>query len=78
MNIHLYRNDSGQTSIPVTVVASMKKDRKSSATPLVKTDLLLEHVNQEITAFRFTLSEKGNLVPGSINNLPKILRTAGK
>lgn len=78
VNVHLYRNVSGKKLIPVTVVASLKKNLGSSATPLATTNITLRQENQEITAFRFRLSEKGDLVPGSIHTLPKILRTAGQ
>jgi len=78
VNVHLYRNVSGKMLIPVTVVASLKKTLGSSATPLATTNITLRQENQEITAFRFRLSEKGDLVPGSIHTLPKILRTAGR
>jgi len=78
VNLHLYRDVSGQLPIPVTVIASLKKDAGSSAVALATTTIQLEHVNQEITAFRFELSDKGYLVPGSINTLPKLLRSAGR
>jgi hypothetical protein len=78
VNLHLYRNLSNTLPIPVTVVASVKHDPKASAVQLVKTDILLEHLNQEVTAFRFRLGEGGKMVPGSLHSLPKILRTASK
>lgn len=76
VNVHLYRNASGKTPVPVSVIASLKKDPQTSAIPLVQSNLSLEHINQEITAFRFRLTEKGDLIPGSIHNLPKELRAA--
>jgi hypothetical protein len=76
VNVHLYRNASGKIPIPVSVVASLKKDPQASAIPLAQADLSLETINQEVTAFRFRLTEKGDLVPGSIHNLPKELRAA--
>ena len=76
VNVHLYRNASGKTPVPVSVIASLQKDPQASAIPLVQSNLSLEHINQEITAFRFRLTEKGDLIPGSIHNLPKELRAA--
>lgn len=76
VNVHLYRNLSGILPIPVTVVASVKKNPQASATQLVKSDIILERSNQETTAFRFRLSDQGNLVPGSVHNLPRKLRSA--
>ena len=78
VNLHLYRNVSGISPIPVTVIASLKKNPGSSAVALATTNVKLRRENQEITAFRFRLSEQGNLVPGSIHTLPKPLRTAGR
>ena len=78
VNVHLYRNMSGKLPIPVTVVASVKRNPKASAVQLVKADVLLDHVNQEITAFRFKLAKGGMIVPGSVHNLPKPLRTVSK
>lgn len=78
VNIHLYRNLSGKLPVPVIVVASIKKDPGASATQLVKEEILLEHVNQETTAFRFRLDESGKMVSGSLHNLPKSLRTVSK
>jgi hypothetical protein len=75
VNLHLYRNASGTMPIPVTVIASLKKDAASSAVPLATTNINLLSENQEVTAFRFELSDKGKLVPGSIHTLPKPLRS---
>ena len=78
VNLHLYRNVSGTVPIPVTVIASLKNDAGSSAVALATTNINLGSENQEFTAFRFQLSERGELVPGSIHTLPKPLRTAGR
>lgn len=78
VNLHLYRNVSGISPIPVTVIASLKKNPGSSAVALATTNIKLLGENEEITAFRFRLSENGDLVPGSIHTLPKPLRTAGR
>ena len=45
---------------------------------ILTTRLELERQGQEITAFRFSLNEEGRLVPGSVHDLPKALRTAKK
>jgi len=78
VNLHLYRNLSGQLPIPVTVVASIKQDPKASAVQLAKADIELNHMNQEVTAFRFRLAEGGKMVAGSLHNLPKPLRAAAQ
>jgi hypothetical protein len=76
VNFHLYRNVSGTLPIPVTVIASLKKNSGSSAVLLATTNIQLRVENHEITAFRFQLSERSGLVPGSIHTLPKLLRSA--
>jgi hypothetical protein len=78
VNLHLYRNMSERLPIPVTIVASVKPNPKVSAIRLVKSDVKLEYLNQEMTVFRFRLNEHGRLVPGSVHTLPKKLRTAAK
>ncbi len=77
-NVHLFRF-AGQTApLPVTVVASVKNDTQDSAKQLVVAKLVLGRQGEEITAFRFTLDADGGLVPGSVHNLQRGLRTGGK
>ena len=77
-NVHLFRF-AGQTApLPVTVVASVKNGTQDSAKRLVVAKLELGHQGEEITAFRFTLDADGGLVPGSVHNLQRGLRTGGK
>jgi len=77
-NVHLFRF-AGQTApLPVTVVASVKNDIQDSAKQLVVAKLVLGRQGEEITAFRFTLDADGGLVPGSVHNLQRGLRTGGK
>lgn len=75
VNVHLYRGIAGG-SIPVKVTVSCKTTADRSARQLATTTVELRHDNQEITAMRFTLDDQGALVPGSINNLFRELRTA--
>ena len=77
-NVHLFRF-AGQTApLPVTVVASVKNGTQDSAKRLVVAKLELGRQGEEITAFRFTLDADGGLVPGSVHNLQRGLRTGGK
>jgi len=78
VNVHLYRDMSGQLPLPVTVAVSVKKSAKVAAKRILHTKLLLRHQGQELTAFRFELGEKGNLVPGSVYDLPIALRSKKK
>lgn len=78
INVHLYRNSSSVYPVPVTVVASIKKSTSQSLKRLVTSKVELTHRGEEITVFRFRLDDRGKLVPGSIHNLQKGLRSARK
>jgi hypothetical protein len=75
VNLHLYRNPSGVSPIPVTVVTSVKRNAKETARQLLASDVLLVNEGEELTVYRFGLSEDGNLVAGSVHSLFKELRT---
>jgi hypothetical protein len=75
VNVHLYRNAARVFPIPVTVVASVKKNTKESARQLLASRIDLGREGQELTVFRFRLSEGGELVPGSVHSLQRNLRS---
>ncbi len=77
VNLHLYRNQSGIYPMPVTVVVSVKNNPRTSAKQIIKTDLALSRMGEELTAVRFQLNDEGKLVPGSIHDLPRMLRNKG-
>ncbi|WP_029011136.1 hypothetical protein [Azospirillum halopraeferens] len=76
VNIHLFRNLDNVYPIYVRVVARVKAEHESGAATIAATRVRLDHEGQEVTAFRFTLTEKGELVPGSLHALFKPLRSA--
>ena len=76
VNLHLYRDLSGRLPIPAVVVVSVRPDRDGAATAITTEHVELDHVGQELTVVRFVLDEGGGLVPGSVHQLPKVLRTA--
>jgi hypothetical protein len=78
VNVHLYRNMSGSLPIPVTLAVSIKPKPQIAAKRILTTKLELQFQGQETTAFRFSLDEDGNLVPGSVHDLPKPLRSKKK
>ncbi|MFQ5467679.1 MAG: hypothetical protein ACE5DS_06025 [Kiloniellaceae bacterium] len=78
VNIHLYRDLSGQLPLPVNVVVSVKSSAQAAAKRMLQTQVLLRHQGEELTAFRFVLNEDGTLVPDSVNDLPKPLRSQKK
>ncbi|HYZ26433.1 MAG TPA: hypothetical protein VE597_05965, partial [Geminicoccaceae bacterium] len=75
VNVHLYRNTAGVFPIPVTVVTSVKKSTKESARQLLASHIELSREGEELTVYRFRLSEDGDLVPGSVHSLQRKLRT---
>ncbi len=78
VNVHLYRDMSGQLPLAVAVSVSVKSGPDLAAKRILTTKLDLEHQGQEITAFRFSLDGDGRLVAGSVHDLPKPLRSVKK
>ncbi len=75
VNLHLYRHKNGPLPIPVVVIVSVKPNAASGARRLLATEIMLGPEGKELTAFRFDLNEQGALVPGSVHDLPKALRS---
>lgn len=76
VNIHLFRNLENVYPIWVRVVARAKGEHESGAATIAATRVRLDHEGEEVTAFRFTLTDRGELVPGSLNAVFKPLRSA--
>lgn len=74
VNVHLYRNAAGSFPVPVTVVTSVKKTTEDGAKQLLASQVKLLREGEELTVYRFKLSEKGDLVPGSVHSLQHDLR----
>ena len=74
INLHMYRNKSKVSPVKVTVVTSVKSPNAESAKQILTSSIDLMAENQETTVYRFKLTEAGELVPGSVNSLPKPLR----
>ena len=75
VNVHLYRNGGGRYPLPVTVAVSVKGTDASSSRRLLNTKLDLLREGEETTVFRFQLDENGDLVAGSVHDLPRALRS---
>jgi hypothetical protein len=75
VNLHLYRNTAGVFPIPVTVVTSVKKSAKESARQLLASHIELVREGEELTVYRFKLSEQGDLVSGGVHSLQRQLRS---
>ena len=74
VNLHMYRNKSKISPVKVTVVTSVKKPNSEAAKQILTSSVDLMVENQETTVYRFKLTEAGELVPSSVNSLPKPLR----
>ncbi len=74
VNVHLYRNRAKSYPVPATLVVSVKTAVNASAKQILATRVDIAHEGSELTAFRFKLNEQGELVPGSVHDLPKKLR----
>ena len=78
MNLHLYRNPSNAYPIPATVVTSVKRSADQTTRQLLASKVLLSREGEEMTVYRFRLSEAGALVAGSVHSLHKPLRAERK
>lgn len=74
VNVHLYRNKSMVTPIPVTVVTSVKRPDGETARQILATTVDLDREGQELTVYRFKLGETGELTAGSVHSLFTPLR----
>jgi hypothetical protein len=74
VNVHLYRNKTRVSPIPVTVVTSVKKTPSATTRQLLASKIELVREGQELTVYRFKLEGEGNLVPGSVHSLHRKLR----
>jgi hypothetical protein len=78
VNLHLYRNRSTLQSIPVKVVASVKKGPNKVAKQVLVSDIKIDREGQEKTVFRFRLDDDGGLVQDSVTTLFRPLRSGTK
>ena len=75
VNVHMYGSVPAGVRVPVKVVVSVKP-KYGELRQLLQTQIELTRRNQEETAFRFRLTEEGDLVPGSVTTLRRRLITA--
>ncbi len=75
INLHLYRNKSAILPVPVTMVASVKRSSSANLKRLTSAKVELGYTGEEITVIRFALNEAGDIVPGSMHQLFKPLRS---
>ena len=72
VNLHLYRNRAASRRVPVTIVVSTKTAAQElPARQILMSKVELTREGQELTVFRFRLTEGGIVVPGSVNSLQR-------
>ncbi|HSS65824.1 MAG TPA: hypothetical protein VLS27_15460 [Gammaproteobacteria bacterium] len=74
VNVHMYGPVPSGVVVPVTVVVSVRQ-KYDTLRQILTTNINLERRNQEETAFRFSLTGNGDLVPGSVTTLRRRLVT---
>jgi hypothetical protein len=74
VNAHFYRWRKGPTSVPVTITIKFHPIGPDPIVIATMTKTMRE--GQELTFIRFRMDDKGQLVPGSINDIPTPLRAA--
>ncbi len=74
VNVHMYGPVPSGVVVPVTVVVSVRQ-KYDTLRQILTTNINLERRNQEETAFRFSLTGTGDLVPGSVTTLRRRLVT---
>jgi hypothetical protein len=75
VNVHMYGKVPAGVVVPVRVIVSVK-GQYDSLRQILETSVELQRRNQEVTAFRFRLTESGDLVQGSVTTLRRRLITA--
>lgn len=75
VNVHMYGPLPPGTTVPVHVTVSVRQ-LYGDLRQVLQTRVELKRHNEEETAFRFKLTDKGELVPGSVNTLARRLVTA--
>jgi hypothetical protein len=77
INLHLYRDRTGSLPLSVIVEVSLKNSRDTPVRRILVREAKLTRVGEEITVVRFTLDATGQLMPATVNELPRPLRNTG-
>jgi hypothetical protein len=76
INLHLYRNPSGQFPVEAEVRVGVRQTAASGVVKIASKRAVLATEGQEVTVLRFKLDGDGRVVPGSLHDLPRPLRSA--
>lgn len=74
VNVHQFGRLPPDLSVPVQVIVSVRQ-RYDSLRPVLTSEVTLYRYNQEETAFRFNLTERGEVIEGSVSTLRQPLIT---
>ncbi len=76
VNLHLYSNTDSRKLVPTQVVVGIKKSETDPMRVIQKKNVELVRTGQEVTVVRFTLDRDSEVIPDSIHDLPRRLRSA--
>ena len=75
VNVHLYTNKQQAYPVEAEVYVGIKKLATAGITRISYKKVKLVEIGQETTVLRFKLDEDGDLIFGSLHDLPKPLRS---
>ena len=78
VNVHLYTNKQKTYPVEAEVYIGIKKLATAGITRISYKKVKLMEIGQETTVLRFKLDDDGDLIFGSLHDLPKPLRTGKK
>lgn len=76
VNLHYFHDYDNGGPVECTVIVKSKETAGAPLENVVATKFMLKPEGKEETVFRFKLTDKGKLVPGSIHHISKPLRSA--
>jgi hypothetical protein len=77
VNVQAYAfRDKG--AIPVKIFVKHQREGEGGTEALLTKATMIDHEGQEVTVARFTLDSNGHVVPASVNNLYKGLRSSSE
>ncbi len=77
INLHLYSNTEDKLPVSATVIVSVRTDNKKIRR-IASKRVTLSFLGEERTVMRFSLDDRAVLVPGSVHELPRKLRSTRK
>lgn len=77
VNLHLFNGIEVPLPLAVEVTVSLRHPTSGRVTRIARRQVLLRRHGEELTVARFRLDDHARLVPGSLHDLPRPLRTAG-